>query len=302
MSRQPVTFTFDLEDHRPTGVDFDTRYPGLTRQVLAQLETHGIAGTFFVLGRIAEDDPELIREIADMGHEIALHSWDHTPLPELTPERFRDETVRGKKLLEDLTGAAVEGYRAPVFSLVPKSGWAPEVLAELGFSYSSSVLPAWNPLYGWPDAPATPFLWPSGLVELPCPVQRMGTESHAVALPYLGGVYARVLPLRMTGLLLTRQTSGNRPSSKREPQAPWMYAHPYDFDVGEPYWQVPELGPLGSRLLWLNRKRMPQRITDLVAPNPGPPLRLVADRLAGTLPVFSGDSRTTDSPGSGEMQ
>ena len=108
------------------------------------------------------------------------------------------------------------------------------MLGEVGFTYSSSVLPARNPLFGDPSLPATPFRWPNGLVELPCPVVRVG----GVGLPYLGGVYLRALP---------------EPASSRRPAAAsgtgqvlWIYCHPYDFDPGEPFWVVPEAGRLGQ--------------------------------------------------------
>ncbi len=291
-----VSFTVDLEDHRQPGEEVDTRYPVLTKNILEVCAASGITGTFFVLGRLAEDEPGLIRDIAAQGHEVALHSWDHTPLPQTTPDAFRQDTLRGKKLLEDLTGTAVVGYRAPVFSLVAGTAWAPEILAELGFAYSSSVLPAWNPLFGWPEAPAGPFQWPSGLVELPCPVLGATIGGRSLALPFLGGVYTRVLPLAVTSRLLARRSRGADGGSA---EALWMYVHPYDFDDDEPYWQVPDLGPVGSRLLWLNRSRMVHRITELVAPNPGDPLRLVAERIGAALAVFdpaSTPTRSTTSP------
>src|SRR5204862_2870610 len=179
-----VTFTLDLEDHRQSDAD-EIRYPAVTRSVLDFLDARGVRGTFFVVGETAEAEPELVREVAARGHEIALHGWRHVPLTELDAPGFRADVIRGKALLEELAGRPVVGFRAPIFSMVPESRWTTEVLADVGFTYSSSVLPAKNPLFGDPSLPITPFRWPSGVVELPCPVVRVGP----IGLPYLGGVH-----------------------------------------------------------------------------------------------------------------
>ena len=142
----------------------------MTREVLDFLDAREVRGTFFVVGETAEAHPELVREVAARGHEVGLHGWRHQPLTELTADAFRADAQRGKDLLEELTGAPVLGFRAPTFSLVPESRWAVDVLADTGFTYSSSVLPARSPLFGDPTLPTTPFRWPNGLVELPCPV------------------------------------------------------------------------------------------------------------------------------------
>lgn len=266
----PVTFTLDLEDHRPSAAA-PFRVPALLDELLGLLDELAVVGTVFVVGELADRHPDLVRAVVEGGHEVALHAWRHVPLTDLSPDDFRRETARAKARLEDLAGVSVDGYRAPTFSLVPETAWAADELAELGFTYSSSVLPARNPLYGWPGAPAEPFRWPSGLVELPVPVARLGP----VGLPYLGGVYLRVLPeLAVRGLL-----------ALTSPRAPWLYCHPYDLDVDESYWVVPDAGRLGSRLLWLNRRRMRARIVRLVGDGAGPPLAVRAGRLAADLPI-----------------
>ncbi len=257
-----VTFTLDVEDHRPSP-DAEERYPALTRHVLDFLDARGARGTFFVVGETAEAHPELVVEIAARGHEIGLHGWRHEPLTELTPESFRGDVTRGKALLEELGGASVHGFRAPTFSLVPDSRWAVDVLRDAGFAYSSSVLPARSPLFGDPSLPAAPFRWPNGLVELPCPVVRAG----GVGLPYLGGVYLRAIPGPASALA--------RRSIGRE-QLLWTYCHPYDFDPDEEFWVVPDAGRLGSRLLWYNRRRTFAKIEAMLRGRTGPPL---AERL-----------------------
>jgi polysaccharide deacetylase family protein (PEP-CTERM system associated) len=268
-----VTFTLDLEDHRPAGAPAGTeRYPQLTRRVLDFLDARNVRGTFFVVGEVAAAQPELVREVAVRGHEVGLHSWRHVPLTELDPAALHDEVQRGKRLLEDLTGAEVLGFRAPIFSIVPESRWAIDVLTGAGFTYSSSVLPARSPLFGDPSVPVSPFRWPGGLVELPCPVARVG--SYGV--PYLGGVYLRALPRPASAAL--------RRVFERD-QLLWIYCHPYDFDAGEPFWVVPEAGALGSRLLWYNRRRTFAKVDALLRDHAGPPL---AERVAtlDALPTF----------------
>jgi polysaccharide deacetylase family protein (PEP-CTERM system associated) len=267
-----VTFTLDVEDHRPSGAPSGTeRYPALTRQVLDFLDTRATRGTFFVVGEVASQQPDLVREIAARGHEIGLHGWRHVPLTELAPSELRDGIARGKALLEELTHTPVRGFRAPMFSLVSTSRWAVDVLHDAGFAYSSSVLPARSPLFGDASLPATPFRWPNGLVELPCPVARVGP----VGLPYLGGVYLRALPGAASAA--ARRGFGSR-------QVLWIYCHPYDFDPDEPFWVVPEAGAVGSRLLWYNRRRTFAKVDALLRGRVGAPLAERVDTL-GELPT-----------------
>jgi polysaccharide deacetylase family protein (PEP-CTERM system associated) len=258
-----VTFTLDLEDHRPSP-EAPLRYPALTRQVLDFLDARGVRGTFFVVGETAAVEPALVREVAERGHELGLHGWRHQPLTELEPTAFAADVRRGKNLLEELGGAPVVGFRAPTFSLVPDSRWALDVLADTGFTYSSSVLPARSPLFGDPTVPPTPFRWSNGLVELPCPVVRAGS----MGLPYLGGVYLRAIPAPASAA--ARRTAGRH-------QLLWSYCHPYDFDPDEEFWVVPDAGPLGSRLLWYNRRRTFAKLEGMLRGRAGAPL---AERLA----------------------
>lgn len=252
-----VTFTLDLEDHRLDRTA-PRRYPAITRELLDLLAAREVRGTFFVTGEVAEDDPGLVREVASRGHEIGLHSYHHVPLTQLTPEAFRAETKLGRELLERLSGREVVGYRAPTFSLVRTSLWATELLTELGFAYSSSILPARNPLFGFPGCPDVPFRWPSGLVEVPCPVLGIG----ALAVPFLGGVFLRVLPWGAVEL-----------GRRRHAAAPlrMTYCHPYDFDPDEPFWAV-EAHWWENRLLWAGRRRMRARMERLLDAGAAPPL------------------------------
>ena len=258
MTDAPITFTLDLEDYAPAGAP--ARALAIVPRVLELLAEHGARGTFFVVGEFAEAEPALVRTIAAAGHEVALHGYRHVPLPRLTPEVFRSETAHGRAVLEDLCGTVVTGYRAPTFSLVPDSRWAVEELTDLGFVYSSSVLPARSPLFGWPSQPRHPYRWPTGLVELPCPVFAVG--SH-LANPYLGGVYFRVLPWPAVRLGLARSSHD---------ELLWLYCHPYDFDPEEPFVPRGDVGRFGNRLLWLNRGGMAARVARVLAGRAGQPL------------------------------
>jgi len=257
-----ITFTLDLEDHRPND-DAALRYPAVTRSILRHLAGRGIRGTFFVVGVVAQAEPALVREIADAGHEVALHGWEHIPLVEHSPRSMRDDVVRGKTFLEELIGQPVVGYRAPTFSLIEETTWATDVLADAGFLYSSSVLPTRNPLYGYPGAPGDPFLWPSGLAELPVPIAGAGRAR----VPYLGGTYLRLIP---SAAIARAHGSGRR-------RVPWTYMHPYDIDTAEPYWRVPDAGWM-SPLLWVGRRGVLDKLDRLLGDGAtaGEPLR---DRL-----------------------
>jgi polysaccharide deacetylase family protein (PEP-CTERM system associated) len=238
----------------------------VTRRVLALLAERRVRGTFFVVGELALAHPDLVRAVAAAGHEIALHGWRHVPLTDLDAPAFHDDTRRGKALLEDLSGTEVVGFRAPSFSLVAASSWAADVLAELGFAYSSSVLPARNPLFGWPGMPRRPFRFASGLLELPVPVTTIGGVTNA----YLGGSYLRVLPPPVVHLGLRRA---------RSDEVLWTYCHPYDFDPDEPFARRPGLSRAANRLLWVNRARMLRRVALLLEGRAAEPLATRAATL-----------------------
>lgn len=233
------TFTVDVEEHENA-----PRARAQTDRLLDLLESAGAHGTFFVLDEVARTDPALVTAIAQRGHEVASHGHAHRPLAEEGPERFRTGMTAARDRLADLTGMPPAGFRAPYFSLTPAASWAPGILSELGFTYSSSVLPAWNPLAGWPGAPRQPFRWPCGLLELPVPVARLGPAR----LPFLGGMYLRWLPpWRLRGLA-ARWTAEEAAGG-----ALWSYCHPYDIDGGGALVRRPDAGAFGSLMLWLNR-------------------------------------------------
>ena len=273
-----TTFTLDLEDHYPSP-NPAPRYPAITYKILDFLSDRRVKGTFFVLGEVAEQHPELIRTIHQQGHEIAFHSYAHVPLDRENPQRFRDQTRRSKAFLEDLTGAVVIGFRAPIFSLTPATMWALPILEELGFRYTSSVLPLRHPLYGFPGAPQRPFRWKDSLVEIPVPVARIGP----VVTAFLGGVYMRYLPDFMLVNLLRRQDTGT---------ALWTYCHPYDFDPDDKFIVMREASALVSLVLWLNRRNTFRKVGRILDQGVGLPFRdNLKNGTYNSLPVFDPSSQ-----------
>ena len=272
MPTRTISFTVDVEDHH-AGLAGPSRYQAATRRLAEFLAAHGIRGTFFVVGDLAGEAAGLIRTLAEAGHEIGCHGAHHRPLAAEDPARLGQALAAAKARLEQAAGQPVAGFRAPYFSLTPASRWAVGALAAAGFAYSSSVLPGRGPGHGFPGAPRTPFLWPEGLLEIPCPVLRLGP----FALPLLGGTTMRYLPpwdFAWMRRAVARQGARERGG---EP-ALWTYCHPYDIDTGEPFARLPGLSLASSVALWANRGATLRRWRTL-AQNPAPPL---AER-AGTL-------------------
>lgn len=200
-----------------------------TRIVLDLLEAHGVRATFFVVGQVAEAYPELVREVASAGHEIASHGQTHTPLPELTPAEFERELAASREAIESATGVEPEGFRAPNFSLTRETEWAFETLASSQYRYDSSLFPRKTPMYGvrtpqrrpYRVDTADPFQGGAGsgtdLVEAPLAVTKT-----TPALPIAGGFYARALPTRLLGYGIRRLNGRGIPAN--------LYFHPWEFN------------------------------------------------------------------------
>ncbi len=197
-----------------------------TRKVLDLFDACGVKGTFFVLGWVADRHPELVREIAGRGHELAVHSYWHRLVYSLDGEEFRADTRKAKDLIEQVSGVAVSGYRAPSYSVTAKSLWALEVLVEEGFRYDSSIYPIHHDVYGIPGAPRKPFLYRGAagdLVEFPITTFRMGAGPN---IPVGGGGYLRLFPLWFTRLGMRRAASDGLTLV--------TYMHPWEIDPGQP--------------------------------------------------------------------
>lgn len=253
-----ITLTIDLEDPSERYAP-DGRYVAMTRKILDLCEAKDRKATFFTVGRVAESAPQLIRDIAAKGHEIAYHSHNHVSLTSENPDRFRRETFEDKERLEQLAGKKVCGFRAPRFSLTPQSAWALDVLKELGFLYSSSIMPTDISLFGFPNSPTTCFLWPNGLTEFPLPTAEIGKYR----LPYLGGIYLYTTPKPLVRFFLSRA----KPN-----EVLWTYAHPYDFDEGEKFSKMPGTPAWVSLILWLARRQAGKKISYILDMPEAPPL------------------------------
>lgn len=268
-----ITFTMDLEDYGLKGRD-PVPIDDAVDAILRAASAARALGTVFVVGTLAERRPDLVQRCADEGHEVALHGYRHVPIDQLGHRGFIDDLARGRAAVEDALGRPIIGYRAPLFSLTNRTPWAPDALAKAGFVYSSSVLPARNPIRGYPGAPRAPFRWASGLIEFPCPVG----GSRGVEIPYLGGVYMRYLPMS-----LVRRWGG-----RADPAVIlWLYCHPYDADVTGRALQLPHAGRLTTAILGLRRRATPSRVATVLAGSPGsqPLGELVAN--ADTFPLMS---------------
>jgi polysaccharide deacetylase family protein (PEP-CTERM system associated) len=210
-----------------------------TDAVLALFAETGVKATFFTLGWVAERYPALIRRIAEAGHEVASHGWDHRRVFTMGPEQFRADLAAARTALEDAAGVAVTGYRAPSFSIDTRTPWAHEVLADEGYRYSSSVAPIRHDHYGWPDAPrgAHQPVCGSELIELPITLARfMGKEVTA------GGGFFRLLPSGVTHRAVRQANCLDR--------AAIFYFHPWEIDPGQP--RVTD-APFKSRLRHYSR-------------------------------------------------
>lgn len=209
---------------------YEDRLPESGRRLLGLFAEAGARATFFLLGAVAERHPELVREIAAAGHEIATHGWSHTLVYQMTPETFRDELVRSIHLLEDLTQQRIVGHRAPFFSITKRSLWALGILGEQGLRYDSSVFPVLNYRYGIEDAPR----WPHPVAEAGGRLTEFPITTWRVLgrnVPVAGGAYFRIFPYVLTRAALR--------SINRQGKPVTFYIHPWEVDPEHPRIPLP---------------------------------------------------------------
>lgn len=229
--------TVDVEDYfhvaalsrvirREDWSNMEYRADASTHRLLDLFFDCDIKATFFILGWVAKRSPGLIRAIHDAGHEVACHGMSHELVYRQTPEQFAAETRESKELLEQITGARVQGYRAASWSITRQSLWALDIIHELGFEYDSSIFPIRHDVYGIPDAPRRPDVvrTPQGrqIVEFPPSTARL----LGARLPVAGGGYFRLLPYWLTCWGLGQ--------INREGRAFMFYLHPWEVDPGQP--------------------------------------------------------------------
>ncbi len=244
---------------------YESRVIRNTERVLEVLAERGVRGTFFVLAWNAERQPELVRLIAGAGHEIASHGYSHRLIYEQSPAEFRDDVLRSKKLLEDLTGTPVLGYRAPSFSLTANSLWALDVLLESGFRYDSSVFPISDRLYGIPNARRFPFAIRAAgdreLLEFPMSTAHVAGRNW----PLGGGGYLRIFPYGYMRWGIRRVNTEGQPAL--------VYIHPWELDPAQPKIRV--RGKRGLSTHYINLRRTEPRIRRLLADFSFAPIREV---------------------------
>ncbi len=197
-----------------------------TDRVLGLLDEAGVLATFFVLGWVAERYPALVRRIAAQGHEIASHGFAHRLVYDQTAAAFRDDVTHAKHVLEDASGAAVLGFRAPSYSITPRSLWAIDILIAAGYRYDASIYPIHHDRYGIPVSARHPYRIdrPAGSVlEIPA----SATRAFGMNLPVGGGGYFRILPYEWTRWGLNRiNHHDGRPAV--------FYMHPWEIDPDQP--------------------------------------------------------------------
>ncbi len=224
-----------------------------TDRILALFETAGVKATFFTLGWVAERYPALIQRIVDGGHELASHGYSHVRVTQQQPAEFRADVEKTKKLLEDMSGVVVKGYRAASYSIGADNLWALDELAEAGYRYSSSIYPVRHDLYGMPEAPRFAFRprGEAGILEVPITTLRLGSRN----LPCGGGGFFRLYPYAVSRWAL-------RHVNQREGQSGMFYFHPWEIDVGQP--RQAGLGMKTRFRHYLNLGRMESRLRALL--------------------------------------
>lgn len=206
--------------------ELESRVGANTDRLLGILADANVRGTFFVLGWVAERFPKLVARIAAQQHEIASHGSSHRLVYDQTPEAFRVDVRRAKRVLEDASGVAVDGYRAPSYSITPRSLWAIDILIEEGYRYDASIFPILHDRYGIPVSPRHPYRFArnaGALVEVPGSTVRVGPFN----LPIAGGGYFRILPYAWTRWGISRL-------NRVERQPAVFYLHPWDIDPDQP--------------------------------------------------------------------
>jgi polysaccharide deacetylase family protein (PEP-CTERM system associated) len=255
--------TIDVEDYFQVSAfapyirrdEWDARECRVERNVgriLALLAERDVRATFFTLGWIAERYPQLVCDIVAGGHELASHGYGHQRASDLSRAEFADDISRAKKILEDLSGQRVLGYRAPSFSIGSANLWAFDALAQAGYRYSSSIYPIKHDHYGMPDSPRFAYRLANGLLEVPVTTLRLFNRN----LPSSGGGYFRLLPYPLSRWMIGKV-------NRDDGEAAVFYFHPWEIDVGQP--RVAGIDGKTRFRHYVNIARMETRLQSLLA-------------------------------------
>ncbi|MHA7816397.1 MAG: XrtA system polysaccharide deacetylase [Pseudohaliea sp.] len=215
---------FEQAVHRAEWDRLELRVERNVDRILALFDEHGVKATFFTLGWVAERCPAMVQRIVAEGHELASHGWEHVRVVNQSPEGFREDAGRTKAFLEDLGGCAVNGYRAASYSIGAQNLWAHDVLADLGYRYSSSIAPLRHDLYGMPEAPRFAFLTAGGrLTEIPVTTITVAGRRLNCG----GGGWFRLFPYAFSRWALRQVNENDRESAH-------FYFHPWEIDASQP--------------------------------------------------------------------
>jgi polysaccharide deacetylase family protein (PEP-CTERM system associated) len=243
---QPIVnaLTVDVEDYyqvaafepyvaRSQWPEMERRVEGNTRRLLELFDSRRTRATFFFLGCVADEHPDLVREVFEAGHEVASHGWSHRSVGELSADDFRSEATDSKRLLEDLCGAEVTGFRAPNFSIDADTSWALDVLIEEGYRYDSSVREVLRPRPSFPPFPTRLRLEAGEIDEFPFSTFSLFGQR----LPFTGGNYLRQLPTWIGH-------HGLKQLNRSFHQPAMVYVHPWEIDPDQPRIEVGRLTAL----------------------------------------------------------
>ena len=264
MSAAPTVnaLTIDVEDYfqvsafapfiaRSEWPQRECRVERNVERILAMLDMHRTKATFFTLGWIAERYPQLVQMIVAQGHELASHGYGHERASDLSEAAFFADVDRARKLLQDVAGVDVPGYRAPSFSIGTNNLWAFDSLARAGYRYSSSIYPIRHDHYGMPDAPRFAHQARAGVLEIPATTLRMGGRNF----PSSGGGYFRLLPYALSRWMLRRV-------NEHDGQPAIFYFHPWEIDAEQP--RVAGIDAKTRFRHYVNIGRMPRRLEQLL--------------------------------------
>jgi polysaccharide deacetylase family protein (PEP-CTERM system associated) len=265
MNKTANILTVDLEEwfvvealadhiHHQDWSELPSTLEANTDRLLRLLKRTGVTATFFVVGWCAERYPDVIRRIAEAGHEIGCHSYRHLKVSRMTPESFRDDVRRAVEIIVDACGVRPRGYRAPSWSIDESASWAFEVLADLRFEYDSSIFPIKHDLYGMPNGPRSLFRMSLGdgryLYELPASTYRLFGQNFPVG----GGGYLRHSPYWYTRWVARRMNRSGQPLM--------VYLHPWELDPEPP--PVAGLSPVQRFRTYGSTRILEERLSRLL--------------------------------------
>lgn len=213
---------FELTINRNRWNDYAGRVAQNTERILNILAEKNIKATFFILGWVAKRHPEIVRTIKSLGHEIAAHGYNHELITKQTPGLFRKDLKESIDVLQDITGDKILGYRAPSFSVTPKTLWSIDIMIEMGLKYDSSVFPAMRDYGGYPGAPQIPYKIKNDFWEFPLSTYKF----LGLSIPVAGGGYFRLFPYGLTRHLLREKNKQGLPFV--------FYLHPWELDSSQP--------------------------------------------------------------------